>query len=128
MGDTDVARILVADDEELARYTIREILEGMGHTVLEARTGNGAMKVVRTNPVDLVITDIIMPREDGVTVTAEVKRTHPEVKVIAISGGGRTNNIDFLTLAKGYGADDALAKPFTEDELRRAVDACLAGR
>lgn len=57
----------------------------------------------------------------------ELKQLHPSPKIIAISGGGRTRNLDFLKLAEEFGADSIFAKPFSEDELREHVNACLAG-
>ena len=120
-----MANILVADDEELARFTIREILEAEGHSVIEAKNGNEAIALFNKQPTDLIITDIIMPDKEGIETIIELKREHPEVKIIAISGGGRTRNLDFLDLAKRYGADVILAKPFSEDELLGALGEVL---
>ena len=120
-----MANILVADDEELARFTIREILEAEGHTVVEAKNGVEAIALFNKNPTDLIITDIIMPDKEGIETIIELKRDHPEVKIIAISGGGRTRNLDFLDLAKRYGANVILAKPFSEDELLGALGEVL---
>ena len=120
-----MANILVADDEELARFTIREILEAEGHTVVEAKNGVEAIALFNKHPTDLIITDIIMPDKEGIETIIELKRDHPEVKIIAISGGGRTRNLDFLDLAKRYGADVILAKPFSEDELLGALGEVL---
>ena len=122
-----MARILVVDDEELARFTIREILETAGHEVVEATNGNEAISSQSANPCALMITDIIMPEKDGVETTIELKHDYPDLKIIAISGGGRTKNLDLLQLADEFGADKILAKPFSEDELIERVNACLAG-
>ena len=67
-----------------------------------------------------------MPKKEGVETIIELKRDYPSVRIVAISGGGRTRNLDFLKLARGYGADKVLAKPFSEEELLSAVDGCLA--
>ena len=120
-----MANILVVDDEELARFTMREILENWGHKVFEARTGAGAGRVLRQSPIEVVITDIIMPGEDGVSLTARIRRDHPMTKIIAVSGGGRTTDRDFLTQARVRGADHVLAKPFAEKALIALVKACL---
>lgn len=122
-----MARILVIDDEELARFTLREILETAGHEVSEARNGNEGIAFQKAQPFDLVITDIIMPEKEGVETIIEMKRDCPGVKIIGISGGGRTRNLDFLKLAKQFGAMRVLAKPFTEGELLECVNACLSG-
>jgi len=121
-----MASVLVVDDEELARFTIREILEAEGHSVVEAKNGNEAIAQFNKEQTDIIITDIIMPDKEGIETIIELKRDHPNVKIIAISGGGRTRNLDFLELAKRYGADSALAKPFSEDELIEALDDVLA--
>ncbi|SCA56001.1 Response regulator [Candidatus Terasakiella magnetica] len=120
-----MAHILVIDDEELARFTIREIVEGYGHTIIEAVNGNQGLEKFRQNDVDLIITDIIMPEKEGIETIIELKREQPDLKVIAISGGGRTRNLDFLKLAGEMGADTILAKPFSSDELMSAVNKCL---
>jgi len=122
-----MTRILVIDDEELTRFTMREILEGAGHEVVEAENGNQGLSVQKDQPCDLVITDIIMPEKEGVETIIEMKRDFPSVPIIAISGGGRTRNLDFLKLARQYGARIILAKPFSESELIDAVNDCLAG-
>lgn len=121
-----MARILVIDDEELARFTLREILEEAGHEVMEASNGNEGTASQRTNPCDLVITDMIMPEKEGLETIAELKGEYPDLKIIAISGGGRTRNMDFLKLAGEFGADQVIVKPFSEDDLMKGVKACLA--
>lgn len=122
-----MARILIIDDEELARFTMREILEGAGYEVIEAKNGNQGLAYQKAQPCDLVITDIIMPEKEGVETIIEMKRDFPNVPIIAISGGGRTRNLDFLKLAKQYGAGKILAKPFSEEELIDSVKSSLAG-
>lgn len=121
-----MARILAMDDEELARFTMREILESAGHEVVEAKNGNQGMSFQKAEPFDLVITDIIMPEKEGIETIIELKRDFPKLPIIAISGGGRTRNLDFLKLAKQYGAYKILAKPFTEKELLDSVQSALS--
>ena len=98
-----MARILVIDDEELARFTLREILEAAGHEVVEAANGNEGTAFQRANPCDIVITDMIMPEKEGLETIVELKGEYPDLKIIAISGGGRTRNLDFLKLAGEFG-------------------------
>lgn len=121
----NMARVLVIDDEELARFTVREILETAGHEVIEARDGVEGLALQRAQRCDLVVTDIIMPRKEGVEMIIEMKQEQPGLKIVAISGGGRTRNLDFLKLAKEFGADKVLAKPFSADELVATVRECL---
>jgi YesN/AraC family two-component response regulator len=120
-----MARVLVIDDEELARFTLREVLQTAGHEVAEATNGNEGITLQKAQPFDLIITDIIMPKKEGVETIIELKKDFPDLKIIGISGGGRTRNLDFLKLAKQFGAEKVLAKPFTEDELLESVNACL---
>jgi len=121
-----MARILIIEDVKIARYALREILENGGHEVTEAENGNEGIALQKAQPFDLVVTDIIMPEKDGVETIIVLKRDYPILPVIAISGGGRTRNLDFLELAKRYGADEVLAKPFSEQDLLQCVAACLA--
>ena len=80
-------RLLIIDDERLARLTLRKILERAGHEVMEASTGNEGLAMFRAKPCDLVITDIIMPDKEGIETIIELKRDFPGVRVIAISHG-----------------------------------------
>ena len=121
-----MARLLVIDDEKLARLTLRKILERAGHEVVEASNGSEGIAMYRAQPFDAVITDIIMPDKEGVETIIELKRDFPQVRLIAISGGGRTRNLDFLKLAMQYGAEKILAKPFSQDDLVDAVESLLA--
>ncbi len=122
-----MSRLLIIDDERLARLTLRKILEHAGHEVMEASTGTEGLAMYRANPCDLVITDIIMPDKEGIEMIIELKRDFPGARVIAISGGGRTRNLDFLKLASRYGAEKVLAKPFSQEDLVGAVNSVLNG-
>jgi len=116
---------LTIDDEELARFTLREILETAGHEVVEAPNGNAGCEFQKAHPCDPVITDMIMPEKEGLETIVELKKDFPDLKIIATSGGGRTRNLDFLQLAGELGADQIIVKPFSEDELMKGVNACL---
>ena len=120
-----MARILVVDDEELARFTIREILTKAGHEIEEAENGKQAIERQKAEPFDLIVTDIVMPGKDGVETIAELKRDVPAPIILAISAGGPTGDADFLKRAESAGADDILVKPFSEEELVQKVDECL---
>ncbi len=116
-----MARVLVIDDEELARFTMREILESAGHEVIEAVDGEQGVQKYRDDPTDIIVTDIIMPKKEGVQLIIELKQDFPDLLIIAVSGGGRTKNFDFLKLAKDFGADKILSKPFTDTDLNNSV-------
>lgn len=122
-----MAAILIIDDEELVRYSLRKLLDPLGHEITEAENGAEGLAMVRERPFDLVITDIIMPEKEGLETVTELHRSHPDLDVIVISGGGRTGNKDYLRMAKGLGAKHALMKPFRAETLIEAVDDCLRG-
>jgi YesN/AraC family two-component response regulator len=113
------------EDDDQMRTIIRKMLERAGYKVLEAPDGNVGIRLFRENPVDLVITDIIMPEKEGIETILELKRDFPETKVIAISGGGRGAPKEYLKIAKKLGVQRTLAKPFEKEDLLRAVKELL---
>ncbi len=120
--------ILVVDDDPQLRRMIRITLERAGYAVDEAENGAVAMHKVRAQPPDLVITDIVMPHKEGIETIAELKRDHPKVKVIAISGGGRIEARQYLGVAAQIGADKTFGKPVERELLLAAVEELLGGR
>ena len=120
-----MARILVVDDEEIIRFTLRQILEKAGHEVLEAANGRDALDSYEEHRVDLVITDIIMPEKEGIETIVELRQRQPDLRIIAVSGGGRTRTLDYLEIAERLGADGALAKPLNRQAVIDAVDKAL---
>lgn len=119
-------KILVIDDEKLIREGLKEMLTRSGYIVMVACNGKEAKMILNENPQDLIITDIIMPESDGIEVILEVKKKYHETKIIAISGGGRLPAQDHLNIAKQFGIDHALIKPFSSDELLMQVKTLLA--
>lgn len=109
--------ILVVDDQKELRTMVRRVLTEAGYEVAEAEDGNAALTVFRAHPPALVITDIIMPEKAGIEIIITMKREHPEVKVLAMSGGGRAHVMDFLAVARETGADATLEKPFRKSDL-----------
>jgi DNA-binding NtrC family response regulator len=120
-GPRDMASLLVIDDEPQVLSLLRKMLEQAGHTVHLAEDGRKGLKVLNDHDVDLVITDIFMPDVEGIELIRLLKREHPMVKIIAISGGGGLIGLDCLPIARKLGADNALAKPFSPDDITRAV-------
>jgi CheY-like chemotaxis protein len=121
-----MTKILVIDDNTVVRTTIAQILEDEGYDVLSAEDGLRGMAVFHKEQPDLIITDIIMPEQEGIQTIAEILKTKPDAKIIAISGGGRIGNTDFLRMAQALGAIAAIAKPFDPDELLTLLKDCLA--
>jgi CheY-like chemotaxis protein len=122
-----MARILVIDDDELVRATVKAALELAEHEVVVANDGQQGITSYQSGKFDLVVTDIIMPEKEGIETIIELRQHNPAVKIIAISGGGRTSNEIFLDVAKKFGAVDVLAKPFTPKQLLASVKKVLAG-
>jgi CheY-like chemotaxis protein len=116
-----VARILIIDDEDQPRRMLQQVLIRVGYDVVEARDGNEGLQLFRASPTDLIITDILMPEKEGLETIIDLRREFPAVKIIAISGGGRTGNLNFLEVAKRLGAQRTLQKPFELQEMIAAV-------
>ena len=123
-----MANILIIDDEELVRLTLRQMLEDAGHDVAEAADGREGIARYKERPADLVITDIIMPEKEGIETIIELQHHDPAIQIIAMSGGGRLRNLDFLNVAEKFGATRILAKPFEDEEFLEAVEDCLRQR
>jgi DNA-binding response OmpR family regulator len=121
-------KVLIIDDDAMVRASIVHILEDGGYEVLTAADGIRGMAAFRSEQPDLVITDIVMPDQEGIQTITEMRRERPDAKIIAISGGGLLGNTDFLRFARVLGAMDAMPKPFDANELLIIVNACLAGR
>jgi CheY-like chemotaxis protein len=121
-----MARILVIDDEASVRKMLRHMLERAGHEVAEAEDGGVGLRFYREHPTDLIITDILMPDKEGIETILQLRKIHPQVKIIAISGGGHMNKHDLLVTAQRLGATRTLAKPFERQELLAAVQEALA--
>ena len=119
--------ILIIDDEPQIRSMIRLILERAGYTVIEAADGVEGIRQFRENPCDLIITDLIMPNKDGIGMIIELKKEFPEVKIIAMSGGGLNRPEGYLRGAKKLGASFTLPKPINRQELLRVVKDTLKG-
>ena len=120
-----MARILVIDDQELVRLAIRMALEEKDHEVVEAENGEVGFNLQKDHSFDVVVTDMLMPVQEGIETITQLKENFQNLKIIAISGGARTNGVDHLKAAVDLGADKVLAKPFTSAELLFNVDACL---
>jgi CheY-like chemotaxis protein len=112
-----MASILVIDDDPSIRKLLRHVLEEAHYTVFEAADGDQAMRLARQQPVDLIITDILMPERDGLEVIRQMRRENPLVKIIALTGGGSYLGLETLETAKDFGAVGTMAKPFDIHQL-----------
>lgn len=120
-----MARILVIDDDEAIRRSVRRLLERVGHTIFEAGDGEAGIAVLRKEPIALILTDIYMPREDGFATIRRVRREWPTVKIITMSGGSRAGPADLNAGAAAMGAARTLSKPFDVQDLIDAVTSVL---
>src|SRR4051812_27272809 len=118
-------KILVVDDDDAFRKMLRLALTKMGHEVCEARNGLEAVALYDKDPADLVMTDIIMPEQDGLETIRLLRRAHPSIKIIAMSGGGRVNATDYLKIARSMRANHVLAKPFKIEEMATVLTGLL---
>jgi YesN/AraC family two-component response regulator len=121
-----VKRILIIDDDFHVRDMMERLLRRAGYDAQLAENGVEAVKMHRENPMDLVITDIIMPEKEGLEIITEFRRDYPAVKLIAISGGGRIGPANYLKMARLLGAERTFAKPVDTPQLLSAIKELLA--
>ena len=120
-----MASILVIDDEGSVREAIRLILEPRGHRIHAVAEGGTGVMYVASTPVDLVITDMLMPGHEGIETIRDLRRHSGDLPILAISGGGSTGFRDALDAARLFGANATLPKPFDMQALVAKVDALL---
>jgi len=129
-------RILVIDDEMLVREALQRVLTSTTVSVIAAADADEGLTTLRESPVDLVIIDVVLPGMDGVAAIKEIRRHHPALPIIAISGGGdfglnayrpeAISTIAYLAACTAAGAQGVLAKPFETAELRSLIAQVLA--
>jgi len=118
--------ILVIDDDKLMCLALAKILISSGYNVVQAADGEEGLKLYRTQDFDLVITDLIMPDKEGIQIIRELRKENPQIRIIAMSAGGRGGATDYLKWARLMGAKQCLSKPIRRDDLLAAVQAVLA--
>ena len=119
--------ILVVDDFQDIRESLSEIFEDAGCQVASAENGLKAIKVLKQQPIDLIVSDILMPEMDGLELVKATRDTHPDMKFILISGGGRYNeDFDYLEMSKLLtGISTVLSKPFEPEVLINMTEELL---
>lgn len=120
-----MASVLIVDDQDMVRRTLRVALESEGLDVREAGDGDEALRLYRSSPADVVVTDIVMPNKEGIETIFELRRSAPRVKIIAMSG---RDTVDFLDMARKLGADHVLRKPFEMRAFIALVHSCIDGK
>ncbi len=115
-------QILVIDDEKSIRSLLRQLFERQGYKVLVAANGDEGIQTFNENSVDLVIMDLIMPEKDGIETIRELRSLDPDIKIIAISGGGILKPDLYLKLARKFGALYSFQKPIENDKILTFVE------
>ncbi len=125
--EIDMAEVLLVDDEASVRELVSEVLKQNGHTVSSASSVKEAHDLFSKQTFDLVVTDLVMPERSGIDLILELRELQPDIKVLAISGGGGiTGRFDYLPIASLVGAGAILKKPFSISDLRKRVDELLS--
>ena len=116
-------KILLIDDEPSVLSMVEKMLRFDGHEVVPANDGEEGMRLLAEEAdIELVITDLIMPNKEGIETIMEIRQVQPNVKILAMSGGGRGGANTYLSAAKSIGADATLSKPFLRQDLIDAVN------
>ena len=116
-----MAKIIIIDDDALIRRMVNRVLTGSGYQVLEAENGCDGMAVIHEQKPDLIITDLMMPEKEGIETVRELQMDSCKVPILVISGSDLDNRAMYLNMAKKFGADATLKKPFRPAELLEAV-------
>lgn len=123
-----MAKILLVEDDEAVRDMLTQMLERNKHEVQGAVDGENALEVLKEFKPDMMVTDIIMPKKSGTDLIKEVKANLPNLEIIAISGGGRSDPIGYLDLSEELGASVSFAKPVDNEALLMSIDLLLMGK
>lgn len=118
-------RLLLIDDDDLLREVLAKSLTHAGYTVLQAADGRQGLELTRKEPIDLVITDLVMPGQEGVETILILRREQPKLPIIAISGGVSNAQL-YLDIAGKIGAKRLLPKPFSPQELIEQIEQVMA--
>ncbi|MGD9504532.1 MAG: response regulator [Syntrophobacteraceae bacterium] len=118
-------RILIIDDDEQICAMLRQMLSKAGYLVDDAPNGDVGVRLYRANPYDLIITDIFMPEREGLETIRELRSDFPDARIIAMSGGGNSGELSYLSLARSFGALQSIVKPFNRRELLESVEKAL---
>ncbi len=123
-----MAKILLVEDDDLVRDMLVQMLSRANHEVESAANGDEATEILRKIKPDIMVTDIIMPKKSGITLISEVRQMHPDMEIIAISGGGRLDPTGYLDLSETLGASVSFEKPIDKAALLMAIDLLVHGQ
>lgn len=122
-----MARILLVDDDPDLCFVLKRLLERHGHDTSAAPNGKEALQSLGESPFDIVITDLLMPEMDGIELIMTVRMKYPQLKVIAISGGGRLSPEHYLKMARLMKVSHIFQKPVKAADLLTAINDLLTG-
>ncbi len=121
-----MAKILICEDDDLYRQIAEVAFADGGHQLSFAKNGDEALALVKTQPVDLIVTDLVMPGKDGLEVIRAIRASHNRMPILAMTAGLATLKEPLIVAASALGADDVIEKPFRPQALRQRADALLA--
>lgn len=119
------SRILIIEDDAEVRELLKTLLSRAGYDISVASNGMEGIHSFRTDPTDLIITDLVMPKKEGLETIVDLLREFPDLKIIAISGGGLDGQNNYLNAARLCGATLTFRKPFKNQEIIDAVNGLL---
>lgn len=123
MDKTPRLHVLIVDDHDAMRVMLSRALAEFGHTTFDAEDGGVALKVVAKHPIDLVVTDLVMPEKEGIETIMAIRKQYPHIRILAMSGGHQNRNaMPYLELAARLGAHGTLQKPFNISDLIAKID------
>ena len=121
-----MSAILIVDDDPSIRMIATELLRSSDHAVVEAADGDEALKIIAAVPIDLVVLDMLMPNKDGLETILALRQSHPHIRIVAISSGGRADPAGYLKTALLLGADATLVKPLCLSTFALVVEEVLS--
>ena len=122
-----MSRVLVIDDDIPTCHVLRQALERAGYDVVEAHEGHAGVQHCQKSHFDVVITDMLMPDKEGLGMIQELRQNFPELKIIAISGGSYVGTRSILDVARHFGAQSTLQKPFGLRQMLETLQTVLIG-
>jgi DNA-binding response OmpR family regulator len=115
-------KVLIIEDDDVIRFTLTNALKKKGYICFIAENGNTGLEVYKAQNPHVVITDMLMPDKEGLETISDIRAINKDTKIIAMSGGGTTQNLTFLQMAKKMGANLLLSKPIKPDQLTAAIE------
>jgi DNA-binding response OmpR family regulator len=122
---TTMIQILVVEDDPAFRSVVGAALTKYGYSVIEASDGRAGLEVLKAHPIDLIVTELLMPEMDGIELIVELRETKNTIPIIAMTGRPDDTEV-YLNVAKAFGAKYVFKKPFLMDDFISAVRSLLS--